>query len=143
MRTIIDLLLILALAIMFLYFDRKLSLTKHKIFLLSRQNKELKDKLLSASKVNTEIFIRYSLSSPSDGVTQRNASVFIAPYENSSKINLVSEKLAVKIQEEAVVNNEVWYFVSLPIGTNVNSKGWMKKSDFSLIFSSSKDVVNS
>lgn len=143
MLTIIVLLLILALAGMFLYFDRKLSLTKHQMLLISKQNKELKDKLLSASKVNKELFIRYSLTTPSDGITQSNASLFIAPYENSIKINLISEKLAVKIQEEAEVNNETWYFVSLPISTNVNSKGWMKKSDFSLIFSSSKDVVNS
>ncbi|GIM30582.1 hypothetical protein CPJCM30710_32480 [Clostridium polyendosporum] len=142
MSIIIILLLLLALACTYLYFDKKLTAIKHQLFFINKQYKALKNKYSAKYKSSPNVYVKYSIPSCSSGVTQSNAILFLAPIATSPVINNINEKLQVTILDEAEINNEKWFFVSLPLSTNVNSKGWIKKTDFSLIFSNSKEVIN-
>lgn len=142
MSIIIILLLLLALAYTYLYFDRKLIATRHQLFFINKQYKALKNKYSTQHRNSPNVYVKYSIPSCSSGVTQSNATLFLAPIDTSPTINNINEKLQVTILDEAEVNNEKWFFVSLPLSTNVNSKGWIRKTDFSLIFSNSKEVIN-
>ncbi|MBK1811791.1 hypothetical protein JHL18_14310 [Clostridium sp. YIM B02505] len=142
MKLIIIFLLILVIACMYLYFDRKLGFSRQQYLLLSNQHKSLREKYNSLNSSLTNISIRYLSTTTSNGVTLEGVFLMLSPLEKGPIINKITQKLQVRILEEAEVNNQIWYFVSLPLNTDFNSKGWLRKSDFSLIFSSSQDVMN-
>ena len=48
--------------------------------------------------------------------------------------------MEVKILDSAIVNNETWFYVSLPIDTPYNCRGWINKNDFSFICPTSQDI---
>ncbi|QAA35051.1 hypothetical protein [Clostridium manihotivorum] len=142
MKLVIILILILALAVMYLYFNRKLSFSRQQYLLLSNQHKALREKYNAQAASLSNISVRYLNTTASNGVTLEGVFLMLAPIEKGPVINKINEKLQVRILEEAEVNNQIWYFVSLPLSTNFNSKGWMRKTDFSLIFSNSQEVMN-
>ncbi|GFP78536.1 MULTISPECIES: hypothetical protein [Clostridium] len=142
MKLIIIFLLILVIACMYLYFDRKLSFSRQQYLLLSNQHKALREKYNSLNSSLTNISIRYLNTTTSNGVTLEGVFLMLSPLEKGPIINKITQKLQVRILEEAEVSNQIWYFVSLPLNTDFNSKGWLRKSDFSLLFSSSQDVMN-
>lgn len=139
---IIILLLILALALTILYFDKKLIVSKQQYLSLTKQYKNLREKYLKEYKSSNNIFVKYNTPTTSAAITNANVSIYLAPLENCPIINTLNDKVQVTILDEAETNTEIWYYVSLPINTNVNSKGWIKKCDFSLILNPSSDLVN-
>ncbi len=142
LKLVIILILILALAGMYLYFNRKLSFSRQQYLLLSNQHKALREKYNAQAASLSNISVRYLTTTASNGVTLEGVFLMLAPIEKGPVINRTNDKLQVRILEEAEVNNQIWYFVSLPLNTNFNSKGWMRKTDFSLIFSNSQEVMN-
>lgn len=140
---IIVLLLILALALTILYFDRKLVTLKQQYISLTKQYKNLREKYLKEYKLNNNILIKYSTPpTASTAITNANVSIYLAPLESCPIINTLNDKIEVTILDQAETNKEIWYYVSLPINSNINSKGWIKKCDFSIILNSSSDLVN-
>lgn len=139
---IIILLLILALALTILYFDRKLIASKQQYISLTKQYKNLREKYLKEYKSINNILVKYNTPTTSTAITNANVSIYLAPLESCPIINTLNDKVQVTILDQAETNMEIWYYVSLPINTNINSKGWMKKCDFSLILNPSSDLVN-
>lgn len=139
---IIILLLILALALTILYFDRKLIASKQQYISLTKQYKNLREKYLKEYKSSNNILVKYSTPITSTAITNANVSIYLAPLESCPIINTLNDKIQVTILDQAETNMEIWYYISLPINTNINSKGWIKKCDFSLILNPSSDLVN-
>lgn len=139
---IIILLLILALALTILYFDRKLIASKQQYISLTKQYKNLREKYLKEYKSSNNILVKYSTPITSTAITNANVSIYLAPLESCPIINTLNDKIQVTILDQAETNMEIWYYIALPINTNINSKGWIKKCDFSLILNPSSDLVN-
>lgn len=139
---IIILLLILALALTILYFDKKLLTSKQQYVSLTKQYKNLREKYLKEYKSSNNIFVKYSTPTTSSAITNANVSIYLAPLESCPIINTLDDKIQVTILDQAETNTEIWYYISIPTNTNINSKGWIKKCDFSLIFNQSSDLAN-
>ena len=43
--------------------------------------------------------------------------------------------MEVKILDSAIINNKTWFYVSLPIDTPYNCRGWINKCTFNSISS--------
>lgn len=48
--------------------------------------------------------------------------------------------MEVKILDSAIIDNRTWFYVSLPVDTLYNCRGWINENDFSLVYSLSKDI---
>ena len=134
---LIILILILSLGLggMYLFFNSQLLSMKQQLHLTSRSYKNLKDDMINRNKVESKITVRFNNPNSNIGFidSKNKVKVFLAPYNYSPIINEVKEKIQVRILDEAEANNDTWYYVNLPINTNVNSKGWIRKRDFNLI----------
>jgi hypothetical protein len=67
----------------------------------------------------------------------------IAPIESSNLLQTTQVKMEVKILDKAEVLRDTWFYVALPIDSNINSRGWVKQSDFSLFYNNSRNITKS
>lgn len=140
--SVLVLLLLLLSAGVFLYFDRKLATIRQQLLFTSRKYKDLKDKFNNDLKLGAHIYIKYENPCSETGITNDKVSVLLAPFIKSPIINEIRENLEVLILDQANVNDETWYYISLPINTNVNSKGWIKKTDFNILLNNSSSIIS-
>ena len=42
--------------------------------------------------------------------------------------------MEVEILDSAIINNNTWFYVNLPIDSDYNCRGWIKKNDLSFIY---------
>lgn len=76
----------------------------------------------------------------SKAITNNNTTVFLAPILDSPKIRVLDIKMEVKILDSAIINNKTWFYVSLPIDSTYNCRGWINKDDFSFIYQQSQNT---
>ncbi|SHF09199.1 hypothetical protein [Clostridium fallax] len=138
---IIILLLLFIGASLYLYFDKKLASTRQQLLFTSRKYKDLNDKFNSDSKSQNNIYIKYSNPTSETGITNDNVLVLLAPFHKAPLVNEIKKSLEVIILDQADVNNQSWYYIALPIHTNINSKGWIKKTDFNIILDNSSSII--
>lgn len=143
MKYIIFLILIIALIITIFYFDRKQAILKHQLLVANSQNSNLKSKLSKFTKSKDSIKIKYHVPTSYVGLLKENSKVLIAPIENSSLLQTTQIKMEVKILDKAEILRDTWFYVALPIDSNINSRGWVKQSDFSLFYNNSRNITNS
>ena len=146
--TIIVLACILGSAYMFFYFDSKLKSYKRQLLAANNQMLKSQSKSTSSETLKTqsnipkEIHIVYNTPTYKYGITQPYTAVYLAPLENSYIINKLKDKLQVEILYEAEINKEIWFFISLELNTNVNSKGWVRKPQLSMYIDENTTACN-
>ncbi|MGL5244806.1 MAG: SH3 domain-containing protein, partial [Sarcina sp.] len=125
---------LIALAFLFFYFDSKSKEYKRQILSLNNHIYKLKNRLPQNNITKFNLIIEYISPKPFKyGVILPFTNIYIAPLSNCPVINKVKEKMQIEILEEAEINNETWYFIDLKLTTNKNSKGWIKKSQMSML----------
>lgn len=134
-------LLILAILIIVFYFNEKILNLRQQYISLNRQYVNLREKYFKEYGATNNVSVTYNSIKDFKAVTNPNINVYLSPLVTCPIINTITDKTKVSILDEAECNNEVWYYVSLPLTSNVNSKGWIKKSDFSTILNNSYEVV--
>lgn len=143
MKTVVFLivLLILAILIIVVYFNKKILASRQQYISLNRQYVNLREKYFKEYRSTNNVSIIYNSINGFEAITNPNINVYLAPIITCPIINTITDKINVSILDEAECNNEIWYYVLLPLNSNVNSKGWIKKSDFSIILNTSSEVV--
>lgn len=139
---------ILGITGVYFYFDYKLSIARKKQMIASNQYTALRAsyKKLAQSKSksnfrnNANINAKFSTPISKAGITNSNASLYLAPLYDAPTIKNINIRMEVSILDSAEVNNETWFYVALPVDSNINSRGWINKDDFSTIYSNSKNV---
>lgn len=146
-RVFIILLLIVALAIMYYIYETKIIDYKRDLTRQTKQFYNLKEQyntLINENKIiSKNLKIKSVPLSSTNGITNENIALRLAPLENSNILNIISTKSEVLIYDEVMVDTTSWFYVSIPSLGNINSKGWINKRDFSLIISSSKEIIRS
>lgn len=146
-RLVIILLLIGALAAMYYMYETKIIGYKRDLTRKAKQYNNLKtqyNNLINENKsINKNLKITSVPLSSTNGITNENVPLRLAPLENSNIINIVSNKSEVFIYDEVRVENTSWYYINIPSLGNINSKGWISRRDFSLIISSSQKITHS
>lgn len=133
-------LLILAILIIVFYFNKKVLDLRQQYISLNRQYVNVREKYSKEYRSTNNVSIIYNSINSFEAITNPNINVYLGPITACPILNTITDKIKVSILDEAACNNEIWYYVRLPINSNVNSKGWIKKSDFSIILNNSSEI---
>lgn len=140
MKYFIFLILILIIAFMYFYYEKKLTIAKNRILRTSNQFNNIRNEYRSALTKNQNINVQFLTPTASKAITNNNTTVFLAPILDSPKIRVLDIKMEVKILDSAIINNKIWFYVSLPIDSTYNCRGWINKDDFSFIYQQSQNT---
>ena len=140
MKYFIFLILLLIIAFMYFYYEKKLTIAKNRILRTSNQFKNIRNEYISALTKNQNINVQFLTPTASKAITNNNTTVFLAPILDSPKIRVLDIKMEVKILDSAIINNKTWFYVSLPIDSTYNCRGWINKDDFSFIYQQSQNT---
>ena len=140
MKYFIFLILILIIAFMYFYYEKKLTIAKNRILRTSNQFNNIRNEYRSALTKNQNINVQFLTPTASKAITNNNTTVFLAPILDSPKIRVLDIKMEVKILDSAIINNKTWFYVSLPIDSSYNCRGWINKDDFSFIYQQSQNT---
>ena len=140
MKYCIFLILILIIAFMYFYYEKKLTIAKNRILRTSNQFNNIRNEYRSALTKNQNINVQFLTPPVSKAITNNNTTVFLAPILDSPKIRVLDIKMEVKILDSAIINNKTWFYVSLPIDSTYNCRGWINKDDFSFIYQQSQNT---
>ena len=124
--------------IIYVYFSNEQAKLKHKLVVIAQHNEALK-KELCINKA-TKICAKYSEPLNNSGILDENINLYIAPLTNSSIINKSKAKIQVDILDECNLCDVTWFYISIPTDSGINSHGWVKKSDFTMLCSNSQYV---
>ena len=128
----------IAIYIIYIYFSNQEAKLKHKIIVLAQHNEALK-KELCMNKV-TNICAKFSTPLNNSGILNECVNIYIAPLTNSSIINKNKVKTQVDILDECTLSDITWFYIRLPLESDINCHGWVKKNDFSMLCSNMQDI---
>ena len=122
-----------------IYTIKKLVLLKQQLVISNNQINSLKNKL-SHILPKGELKLKFLKPSNKGGIIKENSKVLIAPFENSLLLHKPNVKMEVYILDMVENKKSIWYYVALPLENNINSRGWVKASEFSILYSNSQDI---
>ena len=141
LQFVIFIILIAAIAGIYLYYDQQLAKVKKQLMITSNQLRKNKTQYRALTPINKPLNIKFITPSSQIGITNIGAKLYSAPTLVSPKLNTLSIKMEVKILDSAIVDNLLWFYVNLPIDSDINCRGWISKNDFSIIFPNSNSIV--
>lgn len=101
-----------------------------------RLTKKQLDKLINQPKISNKNFtIEFLELDYIYGTLKDSSSIYLAPNSTYPCLYINNEPLEIRIIEKASVENNIWYYVQLPIDSNINSKGWVISSSLSNLYS--------
>lgn len=117
-------------AILAIYYNKKILFLKHQLRILNK----------TSPKTNRNIRLTFFVPNSRGGIIKENSRVLISPLSQSQTLHKAKIKMEVYIIDMAKDYNNTWYYVSLPLDNNINSRGWVKSTDFSIMYSNSNSV---
>ncbi|WLF69302.1 hypothetical protein Q6375_15225 [Clostridium septicum] len=123
----------------YFYYDHKLALTRKQLMIASKRNNKLKSR--ATPKKNLDIKINFSNPNSKIGLTNINTNLYLAPINSSPIIRTIKIRMEVQILDAAETNSQTWYYVNLPIDSNINCRGWLNSTDFSILYSDSTNIT--
>lgn len=140
MKYIIFLLLILAIIFLVIYYEKKLFYSRRQLLVANSQIDNLRKRVPKNTRKSNKLEIKFLSPNSTMGIINENSNVYIAPLEFSYLIQNISVKMEVRILDKAEANGTNWYYIALPLDSNINSRGWVNEKNFSYFYSSSKTV---
>ena len=142
MKYLIFLILLLIIVVMYFYYENKLFRLKKQLSLTSTQFRNIRSEYRNSLSKKDGVKINFITPTIKTAITSISGDVFLAPMYDSIKINSFNVRMEVTILDSVQIDNEIWYYVSLPIDTTFNCRGWINKKNFSFTYSSSKDIIS-
>ncbi len=124
--------------IIYIYFSNEQAKLKHKLVVIAQHNEALKKEL--CMNKSTNISAKFTPPLNDSGILNEGVNIYIAPINNSSIINKNKTPIQVDILDECNLSDITWLYISLPLESNINCHGWVKKNDFSMLCSKTKDI---
>lgn len=125
---------------MYLYYEKKLSITKKRLLTTSNQFYNIRKQYRNAFSKLENINIRFLTPPIKTAITNNNIDMLLAPLANAPKLKKLEVKMEVNILDSAIIDNTLWYYVNLPVDSQYNCRGWIKDSDFISLDSESKKI---
>lgn len=136
-KIILLLIIIVAFIGINIYYQNKLETLKHQLRVMNIKNSTKSEtKNIYPSKIQ----VNFSTPESIMGIINENVALLIAPLKATTILKTTNVKMEVKILDKVSINNQVWYYVSLPINENINCRGWVNKKDFTIMYSQSTDL---
>ena len=144
MKYIIFLILISFIIFIFISCDKKVATLKKQLLVANNQNTSLRAKLYKYSGlIDNNIQVKFLNLYNNTGLINSNTDILIAPISGISVLNKSVVKMEVIILDKVEIKNKIWYYVSLPLDSNVNSRGWVREEDFYSFYNSNNTSSNS
>ena len=143
MKYVIFLILISIIIFMYFYYEKKLTIAKKRLLRTSNQYNNIRNEYRSALSKNQNIDIQFVTPTIQSAITNNKVTVFLAPLTDSPKVKTLDIKMEVKILDSAIVDDSTWFYVAIPIDSNINCRGWINKKDFSSLYPNSSDITTS
>lgn len=140
MKYILFLSMILIIVFLVLYNNKKMAIIKHQLMIAKNQNSSLRHKISNYSSISK---IKISFLTPENkyGIIDSNTKILLAPVKDSVVLNTNGIKMEVYIIDMAEINNSLWYYVAIPSDNNINSRGWVNQKDFTILYSTSRNIT--
>lgn len=142
MNYLIFIILILIVVLMYFYCDNKLASAKKQVMIASKQYTIIKTKYDSIAKPTTNFLIKFSNPSSKAGIINSNIYIYLSPALSSPVLKKTDIRMEVQILDMAESDNHKWYYSNLPVDTNINCRGWIKDTDFSILYKESNNLSN-
>ncbi|MGL4773424.1 MAG: hypothetical protein ACRC2K_07660 [Clostridium sp.] len=143
MEIFIIILLVLVLIGGLIFFQSKIAQSKHQLVVLTRQVDNLRSRASSSKIRNSRLLVKYLIPESRMGLTNANTNLFISPLEDSPILQNLSVKMEVTILDKVSIKDVTWFYVRIPSDDNINCRGWVKQTDFSLLYDTSKSISKS
>lgn len=140
MKYFIFILLILIIIFMYFYYEKKLTIAKNRILRTSSQFNNIRNKYRNSIAKTKHLNVKFVQPSITTAIANNKSTIFLAPTTDSPQLKTLDIKMEVKILDSAIIDNRTWFYVSLPVDTLYNCRGWINEDDFSLVYSLSKDI---
>lgn len=143
MKYLIFVLFILIIVCLVLYYEKKLFYYKKQLLIANNQINRLQKRVpkINSMKKNGVVHIKFSVPNSNMGIINENSNVYISPLESSELVQHININMEVKILDKAQINCENWYYISLPIDSDINSRGWVLERNFSYFYGKSTNVT--
>jgi hypothetical protein len=115
----------------YFYYNNKIIMIRKQLLLNTKQYESLKRKYKNI-KVDNIVSVKYYVPAYKTGVISNNTQLHIAPLDNSQVLRNIAPNTKVSILDSSEVNNEVWYYINLPIKSNINCRGWISSKNFNI-----------
>lgn len=125
-----------------LKYQKKIASLSMETMLLKKQLSKLQTNYKKFDNLNNNFTIKFLNIDNYYGIIPKNSKVYLFPNDSSPTLNNITIAMEVGILEKALVDNSIWYYVALPIESDINCRGWIRESLFSSL-SSSQNYVTS
>ena len=140
MKYFIFILLILIIIFIYFYYEKKLTIAKNRILRTSSQFNNIRNEYRNSISKTKHLNVKFVQPSITTAIANNKSTIFLAPTTDSPQLKTLDIKMEVKILDSAIIDNRTWFYVSLPVDTLYNCRGWINENDFSLVYSLSNDI---
>jgi hypothetical protein len=100
---------------------------KKQIIILSKQNKDLKNKLNNRYSKYKNLNVKYKLPEYKNGITNKPCNLYISPINDSIILTKLNENTKLDIQDSAEILDTLWYEINIETedADRINTKGWL------------------
>lgn len=123
-------------------YEQKISTLNMDKMLLKKQLSKLQDQYKKLDTIKNKCTIQFLNLDNHYGIIPKGSLIYLSPYVDSCVLQTISIAMEVGILEKAIVDNIVWYYIALPIETNINCRGWIDESSFSNLSPSKIDLIS-
>lgn len=141
MKYILFLILLLAIVGLYIYYENRIALLRKQLMLTSNNYYKTKSQYSNLTKGSTINNIKFSIPLSKLGLTNNNTKVYLGPSNKLPVVKSLDIKMEVILLDKAELKNEIWYYVNLPIDSDINCRGWINQNDFSTIYSTTNDII--
>lgn len=83
---------------------------------------------------NKDFIINFLDCEYSYGNLNSSTNIYLYPDHNSPSLTKISDALIVSIIDKVIVHDSTWYYVKLPIDSDINIKGWVIENSLLNLF---------
>jgi len=105
-------------------------------YLLKSQISTLRNKYNELLESQKNYVIEFLTINDLYGLLPKGTHVYLYPDKDAPCLKILDIGMQAEILEKAIVANSNWYYVALPVDSNINSRGWVIDDSFSNISSS-------
>lgn len=104
--------------------------------LLKSQLSILRDKYNELLESRKNYLLEFLTVDNQYGLLPMNTNTYLFPDKNAPVLKTLDIGMQAGILEKVVIDDSIWYYVALPLDSNINSRGWVTEDSFSNIASS-------
>lgn len=122
--------------ITFYKFQEKMTSILKDNHLLKSQLSILRDKYNELLESHKNYLLEFLTVDNQYGLLPMKTKIYLFPDKNASVLKTLDIGMQAGILEKVSIDNSIWYYVALPLDSNINSRGWVTEDSFSNIASS-------